>query len=59
MNANERTQLPPPLACVSCQKYTETRSSDRPTRYDCISGHPMHEMCGWRVAKTEPIPGAK
>ena len=59
MSPNERTQITPPRGCISCQKYTEVSGSGIPTRHDCLSGHPMHEMCGWRVPKTAPILGAK
>lgn len=58
MNANERTQIAPPRGCLSCWHYAETRGSNLPTRHECANGHPMHEMCGWRKPKTQPIPGA-
>lgn len=59
MNADERAQLPPPSGCLSCQQYTETQLNSYPPRHGCLSGHPMHEMCGWRVPKTAPITGAR
>lgn len=66
MNADERTKIAPPRGCMSCSKlnawicnYVETSGNKQATRYECAHGHPMHEMCGWRVSKTAPILGAK
>ena len=55
MNANERTHIPPPRGCITCQEYIETGTSYSSPRYECATGHPMHEMCGWRKPKIETV----
>jgi hypothetical protein len=36
-------------------EYIETGTSYGKPRYECATGHPMHEMCGWRKPKIETV----
>jgi hypothetical protein len=53
-HADERLQLPPPPCCRTCAN-CEQRTTLGVQRSRCVSGHPMHDGCGWFSESTPSI----
>lgn len=56
MNTAERSALPPPADCLTCD-HIETWRIEGRERSTCLRGHPMHPGCGWYREKTPAAVG--